>query len=107
MTYLIRKVKSGDESVLAYIQTESWKVAFQNILPADTLERCTEINHATAMYKRLLDDNIGNGYILELDGKAHCIAYWDKARDEDMPGYAELICIHSCRVTGAGAMEQK
>ena len=32
MEYLIRRVKTGDESYLAYIQTESWKAAFKNIL---------------------------------------------------------------------------
>lgn len=25
----------------------------------------------------------------------HCIAWWDATREKDMPGYAELICIHS------------
>ena len=49
----------------------------------------------TAMYKRLLDENVGNGYILEVDSHPHCIAWWDTARDNDMPDYAELICIHS------------
>ena len=38
-----------------------------------------------------------NGYILELDGKPHCIAWWDATREKDMPGTAELICIHSLR----------
>lgn len=39
----------------------------------------------------------GTGYILELDGKPHCIAWWDATREKDMPGTAELICIHSLR----------
>ena len=47
------------------------------------------------MYKRLLDKNIGYGYILSVDGKPHCIAYWDAARDAELTGKAELICIHS------------
>jgi GNAT superfamily N-acetyltransferase len=93
--YTIRKVKDGDESALAYVQTESWKVAFKSILSEDVLKKCTDINKSTAMYKRLLDEKIGNGYILEIDGKAHCIAYWDKTRETDMPGVAEIICIHS------------
>lgn len=25
----------------------------------------------------------------------HCIAWWDATRENDMPDYAELICIHS------------
>ena len=47
------------------------------------------------MYRRLLVAGKGHGYILELDGKPHCIAWWDAARDADMAGFAELICIHS------------
>lgn len=30
--YNIRRVTEGDEQILAYIQTESWKAAFQHIL---------------------------------------------------------------------------
>ena len=96
----IRKVQHGDENNLAYIQTESWKEAFKDIVPADLLLECTGIERATAMYKRLLDENKGNGYILELDGKPHCIAWWDASREKDMPGYAELnvrsLCSFPC-----------
>lgn len=95
MGYVIRKVRAGDEVHLAYIQTKSWKAAFQDILSEEILQRTTEISRATAMYKRLLDAHIGNGYILEVDGASHCIAWWDKARDDDVPDHAELICIHS------------
>ena len=35
MGTLIRRVKPGDEGDLAYIQTESWKAAFADILDAD------------------------------------------------------------------------
>lgn len=97
MEYTIRKVKMGDETTLAYIQTESWKTAFKGIISDEDLQKYTELSRATAMYNRLLNENIGNGYILEVNGMPHCIAYWDKARDEDMVGYAELICIHSLR----------
>ena len=95
MGYTIEKVKLGDESLLAYIQTESWKAGFKDILDPDTLTKCTNIDKATAMYKRLLEQNIGNGYILKVDDRPHCIAWWDTARDSDMHGYAEIICIHS------------
>lgn len=91
----IRKVKQGDADTLAYIQTESWKAAFKEILDADILEKCTNIDKARLMYQRLLDENKGNGYILTVDDKPHCIAYWDKARDLELAGKAELICIHS------------
>ena len=93
----IRKAKSGDENSLAYVQTESWKEAFREIVPADILSKCTEIKWITEMYKELLAENKGNGYILELDGNPHCIAWWDAAREKDMVGFAELICIHSLK----------
>ena len=95
MDYFIRKVQQGDELNLAYIQIESWKAAFQDILSAEILQQATDLTHATAMYKQLLDENIGNGYILEVNSQPHCIAWWGKARDKDMSDYAELICIHS------------
>lgn len=93
----IRKVMHGDEKTLAYIQTESWKAAFKDLIPEDVLVRSTDLNKATAMYQKLLELGKGNGYILEIDGKPHCIAWWDAARDEDMQGAAELICIHSLK----------
>ena len=36
----IRTVQHGDENNLAYIQTESWKEAFKDIVPADLLSKC-------------------------------------------------------------------
>jgi len=91
----IRMVQEGDAKTLAYIQTESWKAAFKGIVPDVLLTKYTEIARAENMYTRILEENIGNGYILEVNGNAHCIAYWDATREKDMPGYAELICIHS------------
>ena len=91
----IRKVKTGDEKVLAYIQTESWRKAFKNIISKEEMEQYADINKAEEMYEYLLSNNIGNGTILLIDEKPHCMAYWDKTREEDMDGYAELICIHS------------
>ena len=95
MEYFIERVKLGDEATLAFIQTESWKAGFKDILSADVLQRCTQIDKATAMYRRLLKQNIGNGYLLRVNGNPHCIAWWDASREKDMPDYAELICIHS------------
>lgn len=92
---MIRKVEKGDERTLAYIQTESWKAAFRGIIPDDLLSGYTDLDRATEMYRKLLDAGIGHGYLLEADGTPHCIAYWDASRETDMPGYAELICIHS------------
>ncbi|MGL4912170.1 MAG: GNAT family N-acetyltransferase [Romboutsia sp.] len=91
----IRKVKIGDADILAYIQTESWKSAFSKILSKEDLNKYTNIDRATDMYNGLLSKNIGNGYILSINDIPHCIAYWDKARDDEIKEYAEIICIHS------------
>lgn len=74
MCYSIRKVAKGDEAELAFIQTESWKAAFGHILPDELLVRLTNMERATEMYKRLLQEEKGNGYLLSVDGKPHCIA---------------------------------
>ena len=54
MEYTIERVKLGDEELLAYIQTESWKAGFKDILNDDVLQKCTQIDKAIAMYRRLL-----------------------------------------------------
>ena len=95
MIVRIRRAAAGDETSLAYIQTESWKTAFAPIIPAELLGKSTQLERTTEMYRKLLEAHRGNGYMLELDGKPHCIAWWDTARDKDMAGCAELICIHS------------
>ena len=95
MNYSIERVKPGDELALATIQTESWKAAFGDILSPDVLNRATDLSHATAMYRWLLEQRKGNGYLLRVEGEPHCIAWWDATRAENMPGYAEIICIHS------------
>ena len=100
----IRRVCPGDEERLAYVQTESWKSAFREIVPAEILAECTELEPARAMYRRLLSEGFGNGYLLELDGKAHCIAWWSEARDED-DGRLRGADLYPTRFrkTGAGA----
>jgi len=95
MAYTVERAHLGDEAILAHIQTESWKAGFRGILNDEILARCTQLDKVEAMYRRSLESGEGNGYILRIDGKPHCIAWWDQSRAQDMPGYAELYCIHS------------
>lgn len=99
----IRKVKVGDANTLAFIQTESWKSAFNGILSKEDLDRYTDVNRVITLYSKLLNQNIGNGFIMTIHENPHCIAYWDKTRDDEMEGYSEIICLHSlCDNWGKG-----
>ncbi len=103
MNITIRKAKLGDEKILAFIQTESWKSAFVDIISAEDMERCTDIAKAEAMYENVLKSGYAEMSILELNGKPHCIAAWSKARNPQISDCAELICIHSlCDKWGKG-----
>lgn len=95
MNIAIRKAKIGDEKILAFIQTESWKNAFKDIISETDLEKYTNIIKAEEMYSQVLKTNYAENFILEIDGKPHCIAAWSKARDKEFYDSAELICIHS------------
>ena len=103
MNVTIRKARLGDEKILAYIQTESWKSAFVDIVSADDMIRYTDIAKAEAMYENVLKSTYAEMSILEIDGKPHCIAAWSKARNPQFSDNAEIICIHSlCDNWGKG-----
>ena len=103
MNIKIRKAKIGDEKILAFIQTESWKNAFKDIISETDLEKYTNITKAEEMYSRVIKENYAENFILEIDGKPHCIAAWSKARNLAYSDSAELICIHSlCDNWGKG-----
>lgn len=91
----LKKAHKGDEKILAYIQTESWKAAFSGILPAEELARYTELQRTEEMYKRVLEKGLIHMVIEFVDGSPHGIAAWGKNRENSNPHCAELICIHS------------
>ena len=95
MNITIRKAKLGDEKILAYIQIESWKSAFADIISTEDMERCTDIAKTETMYENVLKSGYAEMSILEIDSKPHCIAAWSKARNPQFSDCAELICIHS------------
>ena len=92
---IIRKAIPGDEQVLAYIQTESWKAAFAGILSPEELDRCTNLQKAEQMYHNVLRRDGCNMAIEFVEDKPHCIAAWGKNRCDLGDTVAELICIHS------------
>ena len=54
MCSFIRRAVPGDEAALAFIQTESWKAAFHQILSPELLKKLTNIEQGEEMYRRLL-----------------------------------------------------
>ena len=93
----IRKAIPGDEQVLAYIQTESWKAAFAGILSPEELDRCTNLQKTEQMYRDVLRWDGCKMAIAYADGQPHCIAAWGKNRCDLGDAVGELICIHSLR----------
>ncbi len=93
----LRRAKLGDEKILAYIQTESWKAAFAGILSSEELARSTNLENVEEMYKKVLGQQFVHITIEFVDKKPHCIAGWSQNRSELGTNVAELICIHSLR----------
>ena len=91
----IRKAIPGDEQVLAYIQTESWKAAFAGILSPEELVRCTNLEKTEQMYNCVLRREGCNMAIELVNDKPHCIAAWGTNRCDLGDTVGELICIHS------------
>lgn len=95
----LRKAVPGDEESLAFLQTESWKAAFGDILTPEELTLYTDVEKAKAMYTDVLSKGRGEGWILFVDEAPQAFAFWSASREADMDGYAELICIHSLKKT--------
>lgn len=91
----IRNVKKGDEKTLAYIQTESWKAAFAEILSPEIMNAYTDINKIESMYQEVLHNKLANGILLTANGMPHGTAFWGRCREKKFADSAELICIHS------------
>ena len=56
MEYMeIRNAEKGEEEILAWVQTESWKAAFSGILPENELEKATCLIKVKEMYRKILE----------------------------------------------------
>lgn len=104
MCYEIRRVKQGDADALGAVQTASWKAAFRGILSEEMLEKLTDPQKAAAMYRRLLADGTGNGYIGEIDGKATASPIGTRPGMPICPNMPRSSVFTACPTTGAKAM---
>ena len=74
----LRRAEAGDEKILAYIQSESWKSAFGGILSPKVLAQYTDIARLEAMYANVLRQDEIHVMIELVAEKPHCIAAWSK-----------------------------
>ena len=65
----LRRAELGEEKILAYIQTESWKAAFSEILSPEELEKCTNLEKAEEMYRNVLNGHFVHLVIEYVEGK--------------------------------------
>ena len=96
-TIQIRTAVPEDVQAVSRIQIESWWSAFADILTEQTLEDHLKEDAIEQMYRHVLADERFHGLLLTLDGQPHAMAFWSAAREEQTPGLAELICIHSLK----------
>ena len=54
----IRNAEKGDEEILAWVQTESWKASFSGILPENELEKATCFVKVKEIYRKILGEEI-------------------------------------------------
>ena len=96
MEYMeIRNAEKGDEEILAWLQTESWKAAFSGILPENELEKATCLIKVKEMYRNILEQGSVKIKVGFVEGIPHCIAGWRQNYNQKGTQTAELICIHS------------
>ncbi len=110
MNIEIRNAQQGDEEIFAYIQTESWKQAFKDIISEEVLIKHTDLSSVETMYKRVISNPAMYLKLQLVDGKPHCIAAWGRNRENSNSTNAELICIHSLpdkRRQGLGTLMMK
>ena len=92
----LRPVRPGDEEALARIYCGSWRSGFAGMITDEVMNRYADYDRVRDRYTAILKDmGSRRGYLISVDGKPHCMAFWDVSREADMPGYAELVCIHS------------
>lgn len=96
MEYMeIRNAEKGEEEILAWVQTESWKAAFSGILPENELEKATCLIKVKEMYRKILEQGSVKIKVGFIEGIPHCIAGWRQSYNQKGTQTAELIYIHS------------
>ena len=91
----IRSAVLADARDLANILCDSWRAAYKDILSPEDLERNTNKEARTTMFERIVSSERGNSFITFCDGVPCGHFFFGDSRDNDLPGYAEIVAIYS------------
>lgn len=95
MNYIIRKATIEDAYALAKILSESWASAYKHIIPPAELARQCDPDNNFNRFRTMLQAPRGEFYIA-LDGDIACGEFmFCESRDEDLPGFAEIVSIYT------------
>lgn len=95
MDILVRKATVRDAYDFAYVICESWKVAYKDIVAPDDLERYTNVEWRENLFKNWMQSDTALFY-MAVDGETPCgICAASPSRDEDMPGFGEVVAIYT------------
>lgn len=90
----IRYAKVEDAAIIANIHIQSWKVAYQNIVPDEVLSRL-DVNKRTAYFTRVLEDASEMTALIFVDSEPIGIVTFGHCRDEDLDdSYGEIWGIY-------------
>lgn len=107
----IKNIRPEDMEALVHIQTEAWEIGFREILEPKEIERYTQPELVRQRYEDILAGCGYRGLLLTADGVPQCLAVWGASREEDLPAYAEVVCLLSLKSSwgkgrGTRMMEQ-
>ena len=61
---------------LAHIMIVAWRSGFKGILPSEAIEKYTQLQPCTDMFRQILSSGAGRMYLANLDGKPVGLLYW-------------------------------
>jgi L-amino acid N-acyltransferase YncA len=77
------------------ILCESWKAAYQGIIPPEEMALRTDVEKRTIRFRAILENGAGTNFIASYGGKPCGVLAFGKGRDADLPGAAEVFSIHA------------
>ena len=94
MDFCIRRADKNDAPALAEILTQSWKEAYAHILPQEELSGSADKERYAAVFTAMAQ-NPENTFLLAHCGGVPCgMLLFCPARDEGLPGFAEIVALY-------------